>query len=90
LQFLFVFVAALFGLWGIVMLGIVVVGHLASIRSFGIPYLSPVAPLMLPDMKDVIIRAPWWAMRQRPRQFEPVNEVRGKSRRLWPQREKES
>lgn len=75
-QFLFVVAAGFFGLYGIVLLGMVLVGHLVSIRSFGVPYLSPLAPLVWSDMKDVVIRAPWWAMRKRPRQFEPKDVVR--------------
>jgi spore germination protein KA len=90
LQFSFVFAASFFGVVGIVLLGIVMVGHMASLRSFGVPYLSPMAPLMVSDLKDVIFRAPWWMMWKRPREYEPVNEVRSKSRRLQPRREKES
>lgn len=41
--------------------------HLASLRSFGTPYLSPVAPLTFRDLKDVFIRAPLWSMFTRPR-----------------------
>jgi len=50
--------------------------HLASLRSFGVPYLSPLAPLTFQDLKDVAIRAPWWAMRQRPRLIGRQNPVR--------------
>ncbi|MDJ0304804.1 MULTISPECIES: spore germination protein [Dehalobacter] len=41
--------------------------HLASLRSFGTPYLSPFAPLSTQDLKDTFIRAPIWAMFTRPR-----------------------
>ncbi|WP_431307961.1 spore germination protein [Alicyclobacillus sacchari] len=71
LQFPFVIAASLFGLYGVLMLGLAVVGRLAALRSFGVPYLSPIAPNILGDMKDVVIRAPWWMMRTQPRQFEP-------------------
>lgn len=87
-QFLFVLSAGLFGLYGIVLLGLVLVGHLVSIRSFGVPYLSPLAPLVWTDLKDVIIRAPWWAMRRRPRQFEPIDTVR--ARAIRPREPRES
>ncbi|MHB1652504.1 MAG: spore germination protein [Desulfitobacteriaceae bacterium] len=41
--------------------------HLLSLRSFGIPYLSPVAPLKIRDfLQDTLVRAPWWALRRRP------------------------
>lgn len=41
--------------------------HLASLRSFGIPFLEPLAPIILSDMKDTLIRFPWWAMTTRPK-----------------------
>ncbi len=28
--------------------------------------MSPLAPLNVADLKDVLIRAPWWAMTNRP------------------------
>lgn len=40
--------------------------HLCTLRSFGTPYLSPLAPLKPLDLKDVIIRFPLWAMITRP------------------------
>ncbi|WP_206830520.1 spore germination protein [Alicyclobacillus fructus] len=76
LQFPFVLAASLFGLYGILMLGIALLGRMASLRSFGVPYLAPMAPTFIRDMKDVIIRAPWWMMQGRPRQFETVERHR--------------
>ncbi|MFX4302295.1 spore germination protein [Alicyclobacillus tolerans] len=76
LQFPFVIAASLFGLFGVVMLGLVIVARLASLRSFGVPYLSPVAPNNFNDMKDTVIRAPWWMMQKRPQEFEPQNSSR--------------
>jgi len=40
--------------------------HVASLRNFGQPFLSPVAPLIKGDLKDTLVRAPWWAMTWRP------------------------
>jgi spore germination protein KA len=45
---------------------LVIVTHMAGLRSFGVPYLSPVAPASYRDWKDVIVRAPWWSMFMRP------------------------
>lgn len=86
LQFPFVIAASFFGLYGVLLLGIIVVGRLASLRSFGVPYLSPIAPNIPEDMKDVVIRAPWWWMRRRPRQFETLESTRAGGRRLYPRR----
>ncbi|MCM1565668.1 MAG: spore germination protein [Dehalobacter sp.] len=67
LRLIFVILAGTSGGYGIMigLLGMLV--HFASLRSFGIPYLSPLAPLSLTDMKDTFIRAPIWAMVTRPR-----------------------
>lgn len=41
--------------------------HLLSIRSFGVPFMSPIAPLRIRALlQDTIFRAPWWAMKRRP------------------------
>lgn len=50
--------------------------HLCTIRSFGIPYLSPLAPITGADLKDTFIRAPWWAMYTRPRLITRENRTR--------------
>lgn len=67
MRIVFVFLAGFMGIYGIVigLLGVFI--HLASLRSFGTPYLSPLAPLSMGDLKDSIIRAPLWTMFTRPR-----------------------
>lgn len=59
-------IAGILGAFGIVLVLLGVLVHLASLRSFGVPFLSPVAPLVPRDLKDVVIRAPLWAMLTRP------------------------
>ncbi|HEX7713892.1 MAG TPA: spore germination protein [Bacillota bacterium] len=71
-------IAGFFGLYGIFNGTILILIHLASLRSFGIPFLSPLAPLMASDLKDVIIRAPQWALLTRPRSLEPKESGRQK------------
>lgn len=58
---------ALFGLFGVLWSYMLIVIHLASLRSFGAPYMSPIMPLTFTDWKDVLIRAPWNLMKNRPR-----------------------
>jgi spore germination protein KA len=55
---------------------IVIYVHLASLRSFGVPYLSPLAPLMPKDLKDVAVRAPLWAMFSRPKALDSEDQIR--------------
>jgi spore germination protein KA len=58
--------ASFFGLFGIIWSYIFIIIHLASLRSFGAPYLSPIMPLTFQDLKDSVIRFPWWMMKTRP------------------------
>lgn len=59
--------AGVAGLYGIILSTMVFVIHVLTLRSLGVPYLSPLAPLNLKDLKDVLIRAPIWADDTRPR-----------------------
>lgn len=80
MRIFYIILAGSLGLFGI-MIGIAgFLTHIVSLRSFGVPYLSPVAPLNTKDMKDVFIRAPWWAMFTRPRVIGWKNPVRQKFR----------
>lgn len=66
LRFSLILLGGFLGLIGI-MLGLMfILFYLCSLRSFGIPYLSPIAPLSLKDFKDAIMRVPFWAMMTRP------------------------
>ncbi|WP_003540394.1 spore germination protein [Desulfotomaculum nigrificans] len=58
--------AASFGLFGVMLGTIVILIELAAMNSFGVPYLAPFAPGNLSDLKDTLVRAPWWAMGSRP------------------------
>ncbi|WP_026572948.1 spore germination protein [Bacillus sp. UNC438CL73TsuS30] len=66
LRFPIMILSGMLGLLG-VMLGITaIVAHLCTLRSFGVPYLNTTATLKVQNFKDVLIRAPWWAMDTRP------------------------
>ncbi len=67
IRFLFMLSAATFGFYGIALLFIFMLVHLCSLRSFGVPYMSPMAPLSLSNLGDTIVRAPFWTFKQRPR-----------------------
>ncbi|MFK2826914.1 spore germination protein [Bacillus sp. B190/17] len=67
LRFPFIFLAGTLGLLGVTMGLIAIVIHLCSLRSFGEPYLAPLAPLKVRELKDVLWRAPWWMMDTRPK-----------------------
>ena len=76
IRILLVILAGVLGEFGF-MLGIgALLVHLCTLRSFGVPYLSPLAPLTSGDLKDVLVRAPLWAMFRRPRLIGRQNPVR--------------
>ena len=54
----------------------VVLAHLCSLESFGVPYLSPVAPLRMSDMGDHLYRRSWRQMLLRPGLMAERNIVR--------------
>lgn len=66
LRFVLILIAAVLGLYGVLLFLIIMVIHLVSLRSFGVPYLAPVAPFSLKNQDDVFIRFPVWANRRRP------------------------
>jgi spore germination protein KA len=66
LRFPLIFMAGMFGLYGVVV-GLIFIGnHALSLKSFGTPYLSPAVPGDFQGMKDLVIRAPFWWMKKRP------------------------
>lgn len=54
------------GFFGITIGAITILIHLVNLRSFGAPYFSPIAPRIPSSLKDVLIRAPHWAMHRPP------------------------
>ncbi|OEF99440.1 hypothetical protein BHF71_09010 [Vulcanibacillus modesticaldus] len=76
LRFLIMTFAAILGLYGVLISMLFLVIHVVSLRSFGIPYLTPLAPFSLSDWKDYLLRFPWWQMEKRPLATETVNQVR--------------
>jgi len=71
LRFPLMLFAATLGFYGIMIGLIALLIHLCKLESFGIPYLSPLAPLEKADLKDTVIRVPWWSMKKRPTILKP-------------------
>lgn len=66
LRLFLVSLSAVAGFFGLFTGLTLILAHLVSLRSFGVPYLAPLAPLRTEGLKDTFIRAPWWAMDRRP------------------------
>lgn len=80
LRFPLMALAGSFGLFGILVGVIAIILHLCSLRSFGIPYMSPFAPLIPEGQKDSILRLPHWMLINRPRLINQDNEKRRKDK----------
>lgn len=76
LRFGLMMFAASFGLFGVTIGLIAIVLHMCSLRSFGVPYMSPFGPFVPADQKDMIFRVPIWGMFSRPRFISQKNVVR--------------
>lgn len=66
LRFPLIILAGTFGLYGVMIGLILIANHLLSLKSFGVPYLSPLVPGNFQGMKDLIVRGPLWWMTNRP------------------------
>ncbi|MCG1022746.1 spore germination protein [Sutcliffiella horikoshii] len=58
IRYILVFLASTQGLLGLILGTIVLINHLSSLNSFGVPYLSPITPINTIDLKDTFIRFP--------------------------------
>lgn len=66
LRFPIMILSGTFGIFGLMIGCLLIYIHLVHLRSFGMPYLAPIAPLRKNDLKDTFLRAPWWLMKRRP------------------------
>ncbi len=76
LRFFLLFAASTLGFYGIALVTLFILLHLCNIRSFGVPYMTPFAPMVMADLKDTFIRAPLWLMKERPQRIKSGNKVR--------------
>ncbi|TCZ75192.1 spore germination protein [Paenibacillus albiflavus] len=58
--------SSILGIYGLLLSIFALVTHLSMLKSFGVPYLSPISPLNFKDGIKAIIRLPWSMMRKRP------------------------
>jgi spore germination protein KA len=75
----YVLLAAFMGLFGIMIGAAGFLTHMVSLRSFGVPYLAPLAPIVTEDLKDVFFRPHLWSECKRPKLIAKENIVRVKS-----------
>lgn len=73
LRFLFVIAASIFGLYGIILVFIMLCIHIVNLKSMGIPYSAPFSPNFIENLKNLLIRAPIMTIKKRPPYLEPLD-----------------
>lgn len=76
LRIIYLIAAEILGVYGIMLVLTFFLLHVASLRSFGIPYMAPWFPTIWSGWKDFLIRAPLWQLNRRPEAFRVMNGVR--------------
>ena len=55
---------AVFGLYGVIVVSFALLCGICSMRSFGAPYVAPIAPKRRKNA-DIILRMPLWQMKRK-------------------------
>ncbi|HIS03995.1 MAG TPA: spore germination protein [Candidatus Pullichristensenella avicola] len=58
-----ILVSAAFGLYGLILAAFLLLCHLCSLRSLGVPFMAPVAPFR-PHNPDILLRLPIWMQKR--------------------------
>jgi len=77
-RFILAIFGTIIGLYGLVIGGLLLLHHLATIECFGVPYLSPFAGTDQVQMEDTLIVAHGTKMKFRPLELHPLNKRRQK------------
>ncbi len=78
LRYFLLLCAGFLGGFGIVMALLFLLLHLSSLYSYGVPYMSPFAPVSLEGIKDSAVRMPQALLRLRPQWIGKRNPMRRK------------
>lgn len=78
LRFFLIILSSLIGLYGIMIGLIIILTHLIRLKSFGVPYLAPIANPNKNDLMDLFIRYPLNMLKKRPKFLNPMDKIRQK------------
>ncbi|MEB1809895.1 MAG: spore germination protein [Bacillaceae bacterium] len=80
-RFGLIILAGALGNFGLLIGIIFILLHLVKVTSLQMSYLTPVAPIEASDLKTAIIRAPYWADKERTSEAVPKNKIKTKFRK---------
>lgn len=78
LRLLLIILSSILGLYGLTIGFLLILYHLCTIESFGVPYLSPFVGNENKDLKDALFRLPIIWLRNRPTFLKPLDKKRQK------------
>lgn len=78
IRFVLIILSAIAGLYGMMIGLILTLIHLVRLKSFGIPYLSPMVNENMADFKDMYLRFPINLFKKRPKYMKTQDKVRQK------------
>lgn len=73
LRVIFTIIGGIFGLYGLILGGMVLIAYLASMTSYNSPYLAPLSPFIIPDQKDGILKRSLNQQKTRPQSIPNKN-----------------
>lgn len=76
LRFPLMILAAILGIYGVMLGFILMVVHIAKLKSFGVDYNAPFMPVLASDLKDTIVRIPTRYMNKRPQSMKSLDRFR--------------
>ena len=76
LRLFYTIMAGFLGILGVLIVFIFTLTHLCSLKSFGVNYLSPLAPLRPQEIRDAFLRAPLESLNKRPAELTSKNKQR--------------
>ena len=69
-------IASFLGIYGFILALIGVVLYMSRLESFGVPFLSPLAPLKMEDILLAVLRKPWLYKNKRPKMLQTIDNTR--------------
>ncbi|HHW70672.1 MAG TPA: spore germination protein [Clostridiales bacterium] len=78
LRFPVMILAAILGIYGVILGFIIIFSHLVTLKSFGVDYFIPQAPMYLREWRDYILRLPIQTQKFRPESLDPLDKKRKK------------
>ncbi len=73
LRVIFTIIGGIFGLYGLILGGMVLIAYLASMTSYNSPYLAPMSPFIISDQKDGILKRSLNQQKNRPQSIPNKN-----------------